>query len=327
MTERPSEFDLIRTYFAPLSALEKGAFNLTDDAAIIEPAKGQSLVVTTDALVGGVHFLTDDQPEDIAAKLLRVSLSDLAAMGATPAYYNLAIAVPPDLTATWFKAFCQSLAADQKEFGITLIGGDTVSTEGPLTLSLTAMGYVETDKGLRRSGAKIGDDIWVSGSIGDGALGLQAAMGTLSGLDKQDEDYLLSRYRQPCPRTKLGPNLIEFAHAAIDISDGLIADLGHICETSHVGADIQINAIPLSEVAKKRVEQSPGLIDLVLGGGDDYELLFTTNVSFSAISPSIALSSDTILTKIGTITEGPSIRLFDFKGEEYALTKKGYSHF
>ena len=327
LTNRPSEFDLIATYFAPLSASEPGAFQLSDDAAIVTPPPGQSLVVTTDALVEGVHFLSSDAPEDIAAKLLRVSLSDLASMGARPASYSLAIAVPAGITSEWFKAFSQNLAEDQQEFAITLIGGDTVSTTGPLTLSLNAMGFVETGNGLRRNGAQIGDDIWVSGTIGDGALGLLVAKAELTDLKSSQSDYLLSRYRRPEPRLKLGLELLDRAHAAIDISDGLIADLGHICETSRVGAEINIADLPLSDAAAAALSREPDLIDLVLGGGDDYELLFTAPSSFEPDVPSLKKRTETSLTKIGSITDTPSIRIFDQNGGEYSPVKKGFTHF
>ena len=322
-----NEFKTINKYFAPLSESVQGAFNLTDDAAIIDPPAGQSLVVTTDALVAGVHFLPDDPAEDVAAKLLRVSLSDLASMGAVPAHYTLSIAVPPTQNSSWFKAFSAGLAENQHDFKITLIGGDTVATSGPLTLSLTALGYIEKTKGLRRNGAQAGDSIWVSGTIGDGALGLLAAENKLASLDRANCEYLIQRYRRPNPRTKLGPNLIDIAHAVIDISDGLVADLSHICEISEVGADIQIADIPLSPAAVEGLEKNPVLLDLILGGGDDYELLFTTDPNFAGIFEEVADKSEVALTKIGEITLAKTIRLFDQKGHEYMPHQKGFTHF
>tara|TARA_B100000315_G_scaffold223256_1_gene227901 strand:- start:22517 stop:23509 length:993 start_codon:yes stop_codon:yes gene_type:complete len=324
---RPNEFEIINKYFAPLSGSEPGAFKLTDDAAIIDPPTGQSLVVTTDALVAGVHFFTADPAEDIAAKLLRVSLSDLASMGAEPAHYTLSIAVPEDLNSDWFETFSEGLAENQREFGVTLIGGDTVSTSGPLTLSLTAMGYIEKGMGLRRSKAKVGDSIWVSGTIGDGALGLLAVENKLADLSSDDCEYLRQRYRLPIPRTKLGQNLIGNAHAVIDISDGLVADLGHICETSGVGADVQIADIPLSKAANGALAENSALLDLILGGGDDYELLFTTEHSFAAAAEKIAAESGVTLTKIGEITNTGAIRLFDQNGQEHTPRQKGFTHF
>jgi thiamine-monophosphate kinase len=322
-----SEFDLIKSYFAPLAASAEGAFGLTDDAAVITPPTGQSLVVTTDALVEGVHFLSDDTPQDIAAKLLRVSLSDLASMGAVPAFYSLAIAINSDISSDWLKAFAESLAADQAKFGITLIGGDTVSTPGPLTFSLTAMGLVGIGQELRRSGAQLGDDIWVSGTIGDGALGLRAATGEIADISDAHRNFLLSRYRRPQPRTLLGPELIGHVNAAIDISDGLIADLGHICATSKVGADIHIAAVPLSLEAQSITSKQPNYIDTVLGGGDDYELLFTADSAFEIASKGIGERANVGLTKIGTINDSKLIRIFKENGDEHSLSQIGYSHF
>ncbi len=324
---RPNEFETINKYFAPLCKSEPGAFNLTDDAAIMDPPAGQSLVVTTDALVADVHFFPADPAHDIAAKLLRVSLSDLASMGAVPAHYTLSIAVPPEQNAAWFIAFSQGLAENQSEFEITMIGGDTVSTPGPLTLSLTAIGYIEKGKGLRRNGAQAGDSVWVSGTIGDGALGLLAAENKIPNLSNDDCEYLIQRYRQPIPRTRLGPNLIDIAHAVIDISDGLVADLGHICETSGVGADIQITDIPLSKAARGALAKNPDLLDMILSGGDDFELLFTTKQNFAETANDLTDKSGVALTKIGEIKQSRTIRLIDRAGNEYTLHQKGYTHF
>jgi thiamine-monophosphate kinase len=322
-----SEFDLIKSYFAPLAASAEGAFGLTDDAAVLTPTAGKNFVVTTDALVEGVHFLSDDTPQDIAAKLLRVSLSDLASMGAAPTFYSLAIAINSNTSSEWIKAFAESLATDQTKFGITLIGGDTVSTPGPLMFSLTAMGLVETGNELRRSRAQVGDDIWVSGTIGDGALGLRVARDEIADISDANRDFLLSRYRRPLPRTLLGPELINHAHAAIDLSDGLIADLGHICATSQVGADIHIAAVPLSLATQSIISKQPTYIDTVLGGGDDYELLFTADSAFETESKGIGERAKVAVTKIGTINDRKLIRIFKENGEEHSLSQNGYSHF
>ncbi len=327
MTETLGEFGIIKTYFSPLTAAEKGAFNLTDDAAIVEIPSGKNVVVTTDTLVEGIHFLSEDLPENIAAKLLRVSLSDLAAMGSMPAYYNLSIATKLSTTSDWFKGFAEGLLADQMQFGITLIGGDTVATTGPLTLSITAMGLVEKGKAIRRDGAKSGDDIWVSGSIGDAALGLKAATGKLCSISEVNKKYLISRYIKPNPQTLLGPKLANLVNAAIDVSDGLIADLSHICETSNLGANIQITDIPLSRAAKMLVTEKPDYIDLILGGGDDFELLFTADKSFRAVEKPLTKMLNVSLTKIGTMVSRRSIQIFDEAGEQYSLPNIGYTHF
>jgi thiamine-monophosphate kinase len=322
-----SEFDIVKNYFAPLTVTEKGAFNLTDDAAVMDIPNGRGLVVTTDTLVEGVHFLTEDLPENIAAKLLRVSLSDLAAMGSTPAFYNLSIATKASTPSDWFKAFAAGLLADQKQFGITLIGGDTVATSGPITLSITAMGLVEKGRVIRRNGARLGDDIWVSGSIGDAALGLLVATGKLRSISEKNRKYLMSRYRKPVPQTLLGPKLTNYINSAIDISDGLIADLKHICEASNLGASVQIADVPLSNPAKIVLAEEPGYIDLILSGGDDFELLFTADKSFRTIEKSLTKDLNVSLTRIGMIVRGRSVEIFDVNGDEYSISKIGYTHF
>ena len=327
MTRKLGEFEIIKTYFSPLSRSEKGAFNLTDDAAVIEIPDGKSMVVTTDTLVEGVHFLSEDLPENIAKKLLRVSLSDLAAMGSVPAYYNLSIATKLGTTSDWFKAFAEGLLADQIEFGVTLIGGDTVVTSGPLTLSLTAMGFVKKGKAISRSGAKLGDDIWVSGLIGDAALGLMAAKGKLISISEENKNYLISRYTQPIPQILLGPKLSGHVNSAIDVSDGLIGDLDHICETSKLGANIQITDIPISRAASIIVTEKPHYLDLILSGGDDFELLFTADKSFRAVAKSLIKTLGVNLTKIGVMVSRRSIEIFDENGNKYFIQNNGYTHF
>ena len=222
---RPCEFDLIARYFAPLAAGEAGAFGLTDDAAVLTPSPGWATVTTADAMVAGVHFLPEDPPDLIARKLLRVNLSDLAAMGARPRAYLLTTAFPAAIDDAWLAAFTEGLAADQAEFGIHLLGGDTVSTPGPLTLSLMALGEARDGAVLRRSGAKPGDTVYVTGTIGDAALGLDSLRGHLSGLGPRQAEYLAGRYRLPQPRMACGPRLLGLAHAALDVSDGLVGDL------------------------------------------------------------------------------------------------------
>ena len=263
------EFEFIARRLRPL-ATTPGALALTDDAALLDPAAGRQLVLTKDAMVAGVHFLPDDPPGQIAQKLLRVNLSDLAAMGAAPLGYLLALARPKEISDAWLDEFCAGLAADNAAFGIALLGGDTVSTPGPLTLSLTAIGEVPTGSALLRSGAGPGDDVWVSGTLGDAALGLKVLQGALD-VTEPARTFLIERYRLPQPRLALGQALRGIASAAIDVSDGLVADLGHILETSGVGAALHADALPLSEAAR----DLPGARDAALAGGDDYELLFT----------------------------------------------------
>jgi thiamine-monophosphate kinase len=235
------EFEFIARHLRPL-ATARGALALTDDAALLEPAPGRQLVLAKDAMVAGVHFFAADPPGQIAQKLLRVNLSDLAAMGAAPLGYLLALARPKEITDAWLAEFCAGLAADNAAFEVPLLGGDTVSTPGPLTLSLTAIGELPRGTALLRAGARAGDDVWVSGTLGDAALGLKVLQGALPAAEPA-RAFLIERYRLPQPRLALGEALRGIASAAIDISDGLVADLGHILEVSGVGAELRVDAL------------------------------------------------------------------------------------
>jgi thiamine-monophosphate kinase len=231
---RLGEFQLIAKYFAPLSANAEGAFGLTDDAASVRLKEGRELVVTVDALVEGVHFFAEDPAREIAQKGLRVNLSDLAAKGAAPEGYLLSLSLPSWVDDGWLAQFASGLAFDQTRYGISLIGGDTTSTPGPLTLSITALGSVEEGRMIRRSGAKPGDLVFVSGAIGDAGAGLTVLKGEGGALSASDREFLIGRYRLPEPRLALGRHLVGTASASLDISDGLVADLGHVAETSGV---------------------------------------------------------------------------------------------
>lgn len=321
------EFALIDRYFRPLAAGHAGAFALGDDAAVMDPVTDGRLVATTDTLVAGVHFLAGDPPDLIARKLLRVNLSDLAAMGARPLTYLLSLAVPEDISAGWIEAFARGLGVDQAAFGVVLIGGDTVATPGPVTLTLTAFGTVPAGEELRRAGAKAGDTVFVSGTIGDAALGLAALRGGLAALEGRLRDHVVGRYRLPCPRIELGLRLRGLAHAAIDISDGLVGDLGHVCDASGVGAVIEWPRVPLSEAACAAVAGDPALREAVLGGGDDYELLFT--VAAEAEGEVAALAGDVglALAAVGRVTDPGGVIIRDADGGEIAIARAGYSHF
>jgi len=327
MTSRKTgEFERIERLFKPLAAGYPGALGLTDDAALIRPSDGHELVVTTDTVVAGVHYVGDETPDLVARKLLRVNLSDLASMGARPVAYTLNIALPTALEDDWLEAFTQGLARDQAEFGISLAGGDSVSTPGPVTLTVTAFGEVPAGTALRRSGAKPGDVVFVSGTIGDGALGLKVQRGMLPALSQAERDALTQRYRLPQPRLACGARLRGIAHAAFDVSDGLVADLGHIADTSGVAARIDVASVPLSDAARAALALDPSLRDAVLGGGDDYELLFT--VPPDAVSHVAALSRSLALplTAIGAIEAGSGVRLLDVDGTEIALAARGFTH-
>lgn len=321
------EFSLIARLFAPLAARHPGALGLTDDAALIDGPGDRQWAVTSDAMVAGVHFLPDDPPDLIARKLIRVNLSDLAAMGATPFAVLMASCFPGDVTGEWLERFAAGLKADCEEFSIALIGGDTVATPGPLTLALTAIGDIPGNSALLRSNARSGDDIWVSGTIGDSAFGLMAGRGEARSLEPAARQWLLERYRLPRPRTALGPALIGLAHAAMDISDGLVGDLGHICETSGVGAVIEADKVPLSDAVWMAIAAGLGGIDKVLTGGDDYELLFSAAVEQAPAIEALGQALGLRLTPIGRIIEGTGVRVVGSDGRAFSLSGGGYRHF
>ncbi len=317
MSELPGEFALIGRHFRPLAG--PGALDLSDDAAVFMPPPGRELVVAADALVAGVHFLPDDPADLVARKLLRANLSDLAAMGADPLGYLMTVSAPKHTPEAWFAGFAAGLAQDQREYGLRLLGGDTTSTSGPVSLSLTILGTVAPGQALRRSGAMPGDGLWVTGSIGDGALGLLAARGELPDPD----GWLAGRYRLPQPRLELGRRLHGIAHAAMDVSDGLVQDVGHLCRASSVAAEIDADAVPLSPAAA-----SCGRLALCLTGGDDYELALAVPPVRDAALLAAARAAGIAVTRIGGFREGAahvSVRYADGRGMR--LGQGGWSHF
>jgi thiamine-monophosphate kinase len=324
---RRGEFELIAAHFAPLAAGFPGAFGLRDDTASLSPPAGQDLVLTTDALVAGVHFLPDDPPDLIARKTLRVNLSDLAAKGARPLGYLLDAVFGPAIDDDWIAAFASGLAADQAEFGVSLLGGDTAATPGPTTLAITAIGTVAAGRMIRRSGAEPGDDIYVSGTIGDAALGLRVLDGRLPGLNEAAAEHLVGRYRLPQPRVALGPRLIGLASAAIDVSDGLVADLGHVAETSRCGAAIEAPRVPLSAAAAEALRGDAGLLAVMLGGGDDYEILFTAAPAAADALGRLAQELAVPLTRIGRVVVGEGVQVVDAEGRPIAVARAGWQHF
>lgn len=316
----PPEFSLIARHFLPLAG--EGALALSDDAAVLDMPAGQ-LVLAADAMVANVHFLPEDPPETIGRKLLRVNLSDLAAMGAKPLGYLMTVALPKGTTPQWLDAFAAGLALDQADYGLSVLGGDTVSTPGPLTLSLTILGTVPPGQALLRRGARAGDEIWVSGTIGDGALGLRAARGTLA-----DDGFLAGRYRLPQPRVALGQALRGLARAAMDVSDGLVQDCGHLCRLAGCGATIEAGAVPLSPGARAALQADPALLPLILSGGDDYELLFAAAPADAGRVAEAGRAASTPVTRIGLFTDdGADVRVLDPNGSEMSLPKGGWSHF
>jgi thiamine-monophosphate kinase len=313
------EFEFIARRLRPLASAP-GALGLVDDAALLDPRPGTQLVLTKDAMVAGVHFLEGDPPDQIAKKLLRVNLSDLAAMGAAPRGYLLALARPRAIEDKWLAAFCAGLAEDNATFAISLLGGDTVGMPGPLTLSLTAIGELPSGTALLRSGARPGDDVWVSGTLGDAAVGLAVLQGRLE-VAEPVRSHLIERYRLPQPRLALGQALRGLAHAAIDISDGLLADLGHVVAASAVGAEVRADLLPLSA-------DLPGAQDAALSGGDDYELLFTASTSHRNAIERLAQKLGLPLTRIGAIQAAVGIRVLDdAAGAEIHPVRTGWQHF
>lgn len=321
-----SEFDLIATYFAPLAKAEPGSFGLTDDAAVLPVSEGMDLVSTADCLVSGVHFLPHDPPETIALKLLAVNISDLASMGAVPRFFMLAAAFPQGIEESWIAAFADGLRAGQKKFGGCLVGGDTVSTDGPLTLTLTALGEVPKGQALRRSGANPGDLLYLSGTIGDAFLGLQVLQGKHAELQEDQRAALIERYRTPTPKTELGVALKGLASACIDISDGLAADLKHLCEMSSTGAEMEVEKIPLSPEARSLVSKGRVEIQHLLSGGDDYELLFSVPKEKQVQLEMLAVSIGCPVFNIGVVKETAEI-IFKDGGEVVEFDRSGYRHF
>ena len=278
-------------------------------------------------MVAGVHFLPDDPPDLVARKLLRTNLSDLAAMGARPLYYLLASALPASLEDEWVGRFAAGLAEDQRIFGVHLLGGNSVSTSGPATFSLTAIGDVAEGTEIRRSGAKSGDRVWVSGTIGDAGLGLAVLKGGYTALGGEHRAMLAGRFLLPEPRTALGPRLAGIAHAMIDVSDGLLADLGHICEASGVSATVTASALPLSPAALAVEAGEPDLRPRLATAGDDYELLFTAPAEAEAAILAASCQTGVPVTAIGTVVAGAGVRLLDAGGQAIAIERAGYRHF
>src|SRR5262249_554606 len=251
-----------------------GAYELRDDAAVISPSPGFELVVKTDAIVGGIDFSLNEPAEFVARKALRVNLSDLAAKGAIPRAYMVDLILPDTIDEAWIEAFAAGLAQDQAEYEVYLIGGDMSATPGPVSVAVTAFGETPPGRIIRRGGAKAGDLVFVSGTIGDAALALAVQNAKLTGLDTDQAAFLIDRYRVPERGVQLGPRLIGIATAALDVSDGLVADLHHICAVSDLTANIEAPQVPLSSAARDTVAAHPEFLSALLTGGDDYEIVF-----------------------------------------------------
>ena len=312
MDQAPAEFGLIARHFRALAG--PGGLDLLDDAALLDPPPGRTLVITADAMVAGVHFLPEDPADLVGRKLLRVNLSDLAAMGAVPLAYLMTVSAPRDTSEAWFAGFAAGLYVDQAIFGIQLLGGDTTHTPGPMNLSLTCIGHVAPGGAIRRQGAMVGDEIWMTGTIGDGALGLLAARGELDDPDGS----LADRYRLPQPRIGLlQPGLVA---AAMDVSDGLVQDIGHLARAAGLGARIEAGLVP-------RSLRGAEWLETCLTGGDDYELVMAVRPGGGPALQARATLSEIAVTRIGTFVPGTGVQVFDDDGSQVELRRTGWSHF
>ncbi len=351
MSDRPSEDDLIARYFAPLAG--PGGLGLRDDAAALAPPSGRDLVLTVDALVAGVHFFVDDPPEAIAQKALRVNLSDLAAKGAAPLGFLLTLALPMDWRADWLELFARALGEDAARYACPLLGGDTVSTPGPLSLTITAVGSVPTGCMAPRTGARAGDFLYVSGTIGDAALGLalrtaispviasdakQSPPLTDNGQanelrrfarnDRLGSAFLLDRYLLPQPRLALVPALLAHASGAMDVSDGLVGDLTKMLRVSGVSAVVDTWRAPLSDAAARLVSADSSLLETALTGGDDYEILASVPSSHAASFERAAHECGVDVTRIGEVVAGEAPPMFrDARGAPVHFRRGSFSHF
>lgn len=305
------EGDIIARFFAPLTEGEPGSFLLTDDAAVLAPPPGKQLVVTTDSVMQGVHVLPDATPAQYAQKLLRRNLSDLAAMGAQPWRYMLNLTLSPAADESWLAAFSAMLREEQELFGCVLVGGDTTRHDGPIHLTLTAFGLADTV--LRRNGAQVGDDLYVSGTIGDAALGL-----CLLRQGIHHDAFLQDRYHVPQPRLALGQALGGMATAALDASDGLVKDTARLAQASGVGVVIERARVPLSAAAKA-LQTLPDFWHSILNGGDDYELIFTAPPSQRETLARLDV------TRVGHVTAGSGVRVMDGVAE-VTPTRDGWEY-
>ena len=327
--ETSAEDSLIARYFKPL-ATDPGAFGLVDDAAVLS-SSGDDIVVTTDAVVEGVHYLAGDPPDTIARKALRVNLSDLAAKGAVPAGFVLTLALRSKEDA-WLRPFADALGEDATTFACPLLGGDTVSTPGPQMISITAFGRVPQGRMVGRTGARPGDRILVTGTIGDAALGLDVLTGGAAAAalatDPAARDALVRRYRVPQPRNVLARAVRDHASAAMDVSDGLAGDLTKLCAASGVSASVDVPNVPLSAAAAGLIARNAVCVETLLAGGDDYEVLCTVAPAQSDALIAAGRAVGVAVTAIGTIVAGGARpRFLDGQGQELALKRLSYSHF
>jgi thiamine-monophosphate kinase len=324
------EFEIIARYFAPL-ATDSAALGLRDDAAVLVVTEGYELVASCDTLIEGVHFLADDPPDTLGYKSLAVNLSDLAAKGARGHAYLLALAVKRGTDPAWFEGFAGGLRELQEATKTSLVGGDTTATPGPPTITITALGLVTHGHAVLRHGAKPGDRLYVSGTIGDACLGLrllqEPALAKSWGLDDADAAYLIGRYRKPRPRMELIIPLRNFAQGAIDVSDGLAADVEKLAQASHVSAVIEADKVPLSPAARKALARDPGLLAAMLTGGDDYEIVAAVPETSVKVFEAEAKNKTVPVTAFGRLEQGSEIKVMGLDGAPLNLARKGFTHF
>lgn len=330
MTAGSGEDDIIARYFRPI-ATHAEARGLFDDAALLTPPPGCDLVLTKDALVAGVHFFADDPPASIARKALRVNLSDLAAKGARPLGALLAIALPRPMDPEWLGAFADALGADAVRFGCPILGGDTVSTPGPVTLSITAFGAVPTGCFVPRTGAAPGHALLVSGTIGDAALGLQLRLAPdrpgFAALSAEQKAFLTDRFLHPQPRLPLAEALRDHAAAAMDVSDGLVGDFAKMMSASGCGGLVRAAQVPLSDAAAAAIAAEPALLADVLGGGDDYEIATAVPHDAVPVFRAAAQAAGIAVTVIGETYKGDGLDLVGLDGQPLYLDRRSFSHF
>lgn len=323
-----NETELIQTYFAPLAA--RGAFGLQDDAALISVEQGFDLVVSTDPVRAGVHFFAEDSPRDIAWKALAVNVSDLIAKGASPIGYTLAIAWPEAPLRTWMVAFSAGLSDAQDAFGCQLLGGDCDRAPGPLSIAVTAFGKVPHGQFIHRTTARVGDHVFVTGTIGDAALGLKLRkdVGTFgAGFLSEHRGALLQRYLRPAPNLKTIEFVRRFATAALDVSDGLIQDASRLARGAQAALTIKATSLPLSQAARAAIEFIPAELKTIVSGGDDFEVLFS--VAMEDVQDLIAAANARGLqiSALGRLEPGNGVSLIDLAGSPIALESVGYDHF
>lgn len=322
------EAAIIAEFLAPLTEGDAGAASLTDDCALIAPRPGFDLVVTTDSLIEGVHFFPGDVP---AFKALAVNVSDLVAKGAVPERYLLTLALPERPTRTFMTCLAAGLADAQQAFGCHLVGGDTDRTPGPFTLTITAIGAIPSGGIVRRNAARAGDIVVVTGTIGDASLGLSLrkdpSRAVRAGLNANQAAYLVARYDRPVPRLAAGPLVREYAHASMDVSDGLAKDLARLVSASRLGARVSLYDVPLSDAARAMCNKGATTREDLISGGEDYEVLFTVAADRWPMLEASANERGVPIARLGTITEGQGVIWHDGDGKTLPIGRDGWDHF